>query len=213
MNIDIWSDYVCPFCWVGKRNLEIALREFEHADAVTITWHPFELDPHAPTEVTGTLVEKIAQKYNLSLEQSLATQKGLQAKAKAVGLDFNYEEAKATNTFDAHRLSFLASKFSLADVFDDAAKKAYFTDGKSLAHHDTLVELATSVGLPKEEVLNVLASDAYSDEVRQSEETARRLGVTGVPFYVFNNTIAVSGAQPPGVFVEALRQAWAAGEP
>lgn len=209
MRIDIWSDIVCPFCYIGKRHFEQALETFEHADDVDVVWHSFELDPTTPREATAPLAQKIADKYGMTLAQSEQSQRDIAARAAEVGLEFNWREAKYGNTFDAHRLVHLAAKHGLATKAEDVLMHAYFTAGVQIGDPEQLQRLGEEIGLPADEVRSVLAGDEFGEAVRDDEQQARDLGITGVPFFVLDNTYAVSGAQPTELFSQALAQTWA----
>jgi predicted DsbA family dithiol-disulfide isomerase len=208
VEIEIWSDIVCPFCYVGKRHLERALEAFDHGDAVTVTWRSFELDPAAEAVASESLVEKIARKYGMSLEQSEASQKQLAERAAATGLEFNWQAARYGNTFDAHRVVHLAAQHGLADAAHERLMRAYFTEGLAVGDRAVLRDLAGQVGLGAEQVERLLTSDEYAASVRADESLARDFGISSVPFYVFDRKYAVSGAQPVEVFSRALTQAW-----
>ncbi len=211
MRIDIWSDVVCPFCWIGKRHLEEALKEFraEHGDTeVEILWRAFQLDPNADASSTETIPEMISRKYGIPLEAAVESQDQMAANFASVGLEFNWRDAKAGNTFDAHRLAAMASDRGLDDEADEALKKAYFTDGRLVSDHAVLREIGESIGLPGDEVAEMLASDAYAIDVRHDMTMAQGLGISGVPFFVFDGKFAVNGAQPVDVFRQALATAW-----
>lgn len=210
MKIDIWSDIVCPFCVIGKRHLELALENFEHADDVEIVWHSYELDPSIEREPGRTLVDTIATKYGISAEQSAASQRDVAARAAAVGLTFNWQDAKYGNTFDAHRLIHLAAHHGLATAAETRLMHAYFTEGVSIGDVDELQRLGEEIGLPADDVRRVLAGDEFTQDVRADEAAARQIGITGVPFFVLDGRLAVSGAQPVDTFERALTQAWQA---
>lgn len=210
MKIDIWSDVVCPFCVIGKRHLELALENFEHADDVEIVWHSYELDPSIEREPGRTLVDTIATKYGISAEQSAVSQRDVAARAAAVGLTFNWQDAKYGNTFDAHRLIHLAAHHGLATVAETRLMHAYFTEGVSIGDVDELQRLGEEIGLPADDVRRVLAGDEFTQDVRADEAAARQIGITGVPFFVLDERLAVSGAQPVETFERALTQAWQA---
>ncbi|XVX20068.1 DsbA family oxidoreductase [Actinomycetota bacterium] len=208
VKIDIWSDIVCPFCYIGKRHLELALERFEHRDEVEVVWHSFELDPTIEPVADATLVEKIATKYGMSLGQSEASQRGIAERAAEVGLTFNWQDARFGNTFDAHRLVHLAAGHGLADAAHERLMRAYFTEGVAVGDTAELQRLGEEIGLPADEVRELLAGDAHSDAVRADEEQARAYGITGVPFFVLDGKYGVSGAQPVELFEQALAQAW-----
>lgn len=208
MRIDIWSDVVCPFCFLGKRRLDEALAGWEHQDQVEVVWHSFELDPSAPTEISGTLAENIATKYRTSLEQSEATQRAIAEQFSLVGGVFNWDIAKPGNTFDAHRVAHLAVAKGKGEQVMSALMKAYFADGLAIGDPEVVAQVAVGAGLETTEVQAVLQSDDYADAVREDESAAQQIGISGVPFFVFDERLAVSGAQPVEVFTQALTQAW-----
>lgn len=208
MKIDIWSDIVCPFCTIGKRHLQLALDAFPHRDDVEIVWHSFELDPTIEAVPTRPLVDAIAAKYGISREQSQAGQEDVARRAAAVGLTFNWQQARFGNTFDAHRLTHLAAAHGLGDEAQERLMSAYFTEGVAIGDRGELQRLGEEIGLPAGEVRDLLAGDAYADAVRGDEALAQGLGITGVPFFVLDDTFAVSGAQPVELFEQALAQAW-----
>ncbi len=207
MRIDIWSDYVCPFCTVGERHLSRALEDFPGREDVEIVWRSFQLDPDAPTEPTDTAAEYLTRIKGIPMVQVESMNDGLAQRAAAVGLDFNWRESVMANTLDAHRLGHLARTKGLGTDWDDAVKRGYFTEGKNVADHDQLRVFADEVGLDRGEVDRVLSSDEYTAAVAEDIALARRIGVQGVPFFVFNGRLAVSGAQPVDVFAQALQQA------
>lgn len=209
MKIEIWSDIACPFCYIGKRHLEEALEQFEHADEVEVVWHSFELDPDAETETDKDIYQKLADKYGQSLEWAKKANEDLKQKAADVGIAFNPDQIIPTNSFDAHRLIKLAQENSLADEAEEELFKAYFTDGKNISNHDTLFEVGTKIGLAEEDIKAVLESDQFTEEVRADEKEAQQIGVRGVPFFVLNRKFAVSGAQPVHTFIEALEKSYA----
>lgn len=207
MRIDIWSDYVCPFCTIGERHLALALEEFEGRDAVEIVWRGFQLDPDAPREPEGTMVEGLAEKMNISPAKVETDLEGLASRAKNIGLNFNWQEAINANTWDAHRLGLLARTMGVGEAWDHTVKQGFFSQGKNIADHDTLRGFATEVGLSAEAVDRVLGSTEFSDEVNRDIAEAKEIGVQGVPFFVFDGRLALSGAQPVELFTQALAQA------
>ncbi|MFV0427820.1 MAG: DsbA family oxidoreductase [Arachnia sp.] len=214
MRIDIWSDVVCPFCYLGKQRLDAALRQWQHADAVEIVWHSFELDPHASRESSESLAEHIATKYGTSLAQSEASQEALAEQFAAEGgLRFNWRTAKPGNTFDAHRVFHYAVEQGVGEVVMGALMRAYFSEGAPVADRASVARVAAEAGLDAEAVAHVLDSEAYAAAVRDDEAQAREIGISGVPFFVFDGRLAVSGAQPTEVFLQALTQAWETRKP
>ena len=208
MKIDIWSDIVCPFCYLGKRRLETALADFEHRDEVEIQWHSFELDRGAPTVADGSLVDLVAAKYGTDRDQAIAQHESMATAAEELGLEFNWQDARPGNTFDAHRIVHLAAEQGLADRAHERLMRAYFTEGRAVGDRETLVGLATEIGLDAATVRAVLDSDDFGNHVRSDEATAKMLGIESVPFFVLDRKYGVSGAQPPQVFAQALETAW-----
>lgn len=208
MRIDIWSDVVCPFCYLGKQRLNQALSTWSHAGAVDIVWHSFELDPGAPAQLDEGLAEHIATKYRTSLSQAEAAQAGIAEQFAATGLTFDWRSARPGNTFNAHRVFHLAVEHGLGEQVMAALMRGYFSEGAAIGDPQTVAGLAISAGLDADDVRRVLESDAYADDVRADEATAREIGITGVPFFVLDGRLAVSGAQPVEVFTQALNQAW-----
>ena len=212
MPVDVWSDVICPWCYIGKRRLEAALARFEHRDEVVVTWHAFELDPDAPRAQEGSLAEGLAAKYGMSLEQAHASHAQLTALAAEEGLEYHFDRAQRGNTFDAHRLIGLAAAHDRQDAMKERLMRAYFTEGAAIGDRETLARLAAEVGIPEAEARAALAGGRYSAEVREDERTGSRIGIQGVPFFVLDRRFGVSGAQPAGVLHEALEHAWTARE-
>ena len=208
MEVEIWSDIVCPWCYIGKRRFEAALAKFPHRDEVTVTWRSFELDPSTPKVVEGDLASRLAAKYGMSREQALANQDRLTDLAADEGLAFDFGNAKPGNTFDGHRLIHLAAEKGLQGVAKERLLKAYFEEGVRPSDHPSLVALLAEVGVPAADSEALLAGDAHSDSVRADEELAGRFGISGVPFFVLDRKYGISGAQPPEVILAALEQAW-----
>ncbi|WP_326513827.1 DsbA family oxidoreductase [Clostridium intestinale] len=206
MKIEIWSDFVCPFCYIGKRRLELALDKFEYSNEVKIVFRSFELDPNAKKVYSESIHELIAKKYSIPLEQAKASNNQLVNQAKELGLNYNFDDLQPTNTFDAHRLVHYAKFENKINELTERLLKAYFIDSLNLSDIKVLSKLALEVGLDENKALSILESNKYSSDVRADEELASNIGVTGVPFFVFNNKYAVSGAQPPELFLEVLEK-------
>jgi len=210
MRIDIWSDVVCPWCYVGKRRFERALAAFEHRDQVQVVHRSFQLNPAAPIGVTASRREGLKAKYRLSDSDVQALDVKMQQTAAAEGLEFHMDAAGRTgNTGDAHRVLHLAADRGLQDSVIERFFRAYFTEQRSLFDPAALVALAAEAGLDAAEVERVLAGDAYADAVTRDVAEARTLGATGVPFFVVDGRLGISGAQPTEVFANALTRAWA----
>jgi predicted DsbA family dithiol-disulfide isomerase len=210
MHVEIWSDIACPWCYVGKRRFEAALAAFEHRDEVTVTWRSFELDPQAPAVRSVDSAAHLAQKYGMTREQAQESQRRLAGVAAADGLDMRFDLARGGNTFDAHRLVHLAEAHGVQDAMTERLMRAYFTEGELIGDADALARLALEVGLPEDEVRDVLATDRYAAEVRDDERTAASLGIHAVPFIAVDRRIGAAGARPPEALGELLRQAWEA---
>ena len=212
MLIEIWSDVVCPWCYVGKRRLESALATFEHAEEVEVRWRSFQLDPAAPRsrpdDAPGT-AERLSRKYGVGIEQARAMNDRVTSLAAAEGLEFRLDHARGTNTLDAHRLLHEAAAHGLQDALKERLLRAYFTGGERIDDPEVLARVATEAGLDAETVTVVLSSDEHADAVRADQDEARALGATGVPFAVVDRRYGVSGAQPVEVFTAALERAWA----
>ncbi|CAN5514251.1 DsbA family oxidoreductase [soil metagenome] len=213
MQLDVWSDVVCPWCYIGLANLDAALEQFEHADDVELVLHSFQLDPGAPLRDDQPVVERLAEKYGTSVGEIRAGQARLISLGAERGIDFRFDQAIGGNTFDARQLLHLALRRDLQVELKHRLGRAYFTDGQPIGDPDTLRKAAVDVGLDPEEVDAVLAGDAFADDVRQDLATARQIGISGVPFFVADQKLAVSGAQPPEALLGMLRQAWEAQAP
>jgi predicted DsbA family dithiol-disulfide isomerase len=207
MHVEIWSDIVCPWCYVGKRRFEAALEQFAHRDEVTVTWRSFELDPSAPREREVDGATHLAQKYGRTREQAEQMQAQMTEVAAGEGLEFRFDRARAGTTFDAHRLLHLAEAHGRQDAVKERFLRAYLTEGEPIGDPDALQRLAVDAGLPEDEVREVLLTDRYAEEVREDERTASDLGISAVPFFVVDRAIGASGAQPPELLLELLRRA------
>jgi len=208
MLVEIWSDVVCPWCYVGKRNLEIALAGFEHAGQVTVEWRSYELDPTTPAHVELSMDEVLERKYGMTAEQATKANSQMTELAATVGLEYHLDRVQIGNTFDAHRLIHLAALEGRAGDLKERLLRAYFTEGRTISDPSTLTELATEVGLDRARVAEVLAGDEFGADVRADEARAMELGSTGVPFFVFDRRLGIPGAQPPDVLLRLLNRAW-----
>lgn len=208
MDVEIWSDIACPWCYIGKRHFEAALAEFEHADEVNVTWRSYELDPSAPAEVPGQSVEIIARKYGLSPEQAQAAEDRVAQTAADAGLDYHLDRARMGSTFDGHRLVHLAKQHGLQDEMKERLFRGRFIDGELMSDTETLIAAALEVGLPEDDVRATLASDRFAEAVREDEQAAGELGITGVPMFVVDRRFGASGAQPPAQLLGLLRHSW-----
>jgi predicted DsbA family dithiol-disulfide isomerase len=211
LKIQIWSDIMCPFCYIGKRRIEEALENFEHKNAVEIEWKSFQLDASFVASATDNMVEHLAAKYRKDIVWAKGMLDDMTQNAKNTGLDFHFEKAVMANSLNAHRLLHLAKKHSLANDLEELLFKAYLTDGKNINDLTTLKELGIEVGIPTEAINEVLHSDIYTKEVEADILEAQSIGVQGVPFYVFDNKYSVSGAQHVDTFISTLEKVWQEG--
>ena len=213
MRIEIWSDVVCPWCYIGKRRLEQALDEFPHRDDVEIVYRSFELDPSAPQEATESTVEALARKWGTDVPGARAAMARGDEVAAEVGLHFRHHDAPRARTVDAHRLLHLARDLGVQAELKEALLAAYFTRGESMGDHEVLRRSAVEVGMDPARVDAVLASDEYADAVLADIEQARVFGANGVPFYVVDRKFGISGAQATEVFTQVLERAWEESRP
>lgn len=207
MRIDVWSDVVCPWCYIGKRRLEKAIEGFEHGEDVEVVYHSFQLDPSTPRDTTELAIDGLAQRYG-GIEKVRQMMDHVEATAAAEGLLFRLTQTPAANTIDAHRLLHLAASVGQQAELKEALLKAYFTDAENVADHTVLARVAEQVGLPTDRVTEVLAGSEYADAVEADIRQAAAFGATGVPFFVIDNKYGVSGAQPTATFGQVLAKAW-----
>ncbi len=208
LKIEIWSDVICPFCYIGKRKIEHALNDFPNKEKVEIEWKSFQLDPSTKSQPGKSTYDYLAEKYGRDRQWSIEMHENVTNQAKSEGLEYNFDKAVIANSFDAHRLSHLAKKYGKGNELEELIFKAYFTEGKNFSEIETLVELGTNVGLDETEIRNMLASNQYKDAVQNDIIEAQQIGVRGVPFFVLDRKYAISGAQPTEVFQETLEKAW-----
>lgn len=209
MKVEIWSDVMCPFCYIGKRKFEDALSRFPDKDRIEVVWKSFELNPALVTNPQKSVTEYLAETKGWTLEYTQQVQAHVIDMAKEVGLHYDFDKAVMANSFDAHRLIQLAKTKGKGDAAEERLFKAYFTEGKNTADHDTLTQLGTEIGLDAQEIKTLLAGNEFAEAVQRDEYEARQIGVRGVPYFVFNDKYAVSGAQPSETFLGALTQAYA----
>jgi len=207
MRVDIWSDVICPWCYVGKARFEKALDSFAHRDEVEVVYHSFELDPSSPRGQSESNLTMLSKKFGKSPAEALAMDDQVGRLARAEGLGFD-SERPVGNTFDVHRVLHLGLDRGVQHVLLGAVNEAYFAQARDVFDRDVLTEVAAGAGLDAGEVGKVLDGDAYADEVRQDESQARQIGISGVPFFVFDMALGASGAQPAELFASALNQAW-----
>lgn len=210
MKVEVWSDIMCPFCYIGKRHYEAALDKFEGRDNVEVEWHSYQLDPSIPKNFPSkeNVYQYLADKKGISYEQSAKMHERVIEMAKNAGLDYRFDKAIVANSFDAHRLIQLAKTKGLGDAAEERLFRAYFTEGKDFGDHATLTGIGKEIGLSEAEIKSALVNDEYAEKVEQDIREASDIGVQGVPFFVFDRKYAVSGAQPPEYFLQALNQSF-----
>ncbi|MCW5922151.1 MAG: DsbA family oxidoreductase [Saprospiraceae bacterium] len=209
MKVEIWSDVMCPFCYIGKRKFEEALSQFPHREKVEVVWKSFQLDPDLVTDTTKSVRQSLAESKGWSLEKTDEAMSYVVDMAKTVGLTYQFDKAVVANSFDAHRFSHLAKKHGLQDKAEERLFAAYFLEGKNTADHQTLIQIGTEIGLDSSEVKLALANNEYADEVNKDIDDAHQIGVTGVPFFLFNRKYAVTGARDSKVYLNALEKIFA----
>lgn len=208
MKVEIWSDVMCPFCYIGKRKFEAALKEFEHKNNIELVWKSFQLDPHLKTDPSKSTVQHLAESKGWTMEYTRNTIKYVTDMAAGVGLSYDFDKAVVANSFDAHRFIQYAKSQGKGDEAEEALFKAYFTEGKNTADHAVLSELGKQIGLSEAHVKTMLSGNDYATEVKNDIAESQQIGVTGVPFFVIDRKYAVSGAQDSKVFLETLNKAW-----
>lgn len=208
LKIEIWSDFVCPFCYIGTRRLQLALEKFPHRKDVDIQFKSFQLDPEAPLYKGQDYYESLAEKFG-SVDRAKQMNEQVGKMAETVGLTFHFESMKPTNTYRAHRLNQLATKHGKNVGMTERIFKAHFTDCDDIADVAILRKLALNVGLPEDEVQEVLDDEkCFTNEVQQDLYEAQQFNITGVPFFIFNRKQAISGAQEVDMFLKALEIVW-----
>lgn len=208
MRVEIWSDIACPWCYVGKRRFEAALAGFTHRSAVTVTWRSFELDTRAPRQYDVPQPELLARKYGMTVADAESMNARMTEAAAGEGLTFRLDLVKVGNTFDAHRLLHFADAHGKREALGERLFAAYLGEGAALGDIETLVVLASEVGLDPVAARAVFSGDEYASAVRADEAEAQEIGVTGVPYFVLDRRYGISGAQGPEVLRGALEQAW-----
>lgn len=208
MKIDIWSDIMCPFCYIGKRRFENALEKFPHKNEVEVTWHSFQLDPELKTNPGQSINEMLAEKKGWTVDYAKKLNANITEMALQLGLNYDFDNAIPADTFDAHRLTHLAKTKGLQNEMEEKLFSALFVEGKNIGDKETLISLGSDIGLNPQEINQMLESDDYTADVKKDIAEAQAIGVTGVPFFVLDRKYAVSGAQASEAFLQALQQAW-----
>jgi predicted DsbA family dithiol-disulfide isomerase len=207
MKVEIWSDILCPFCYIGKRKFEQALAQFSERDAVEIEWKSFQLSPNLITDPSISTTNSLAKSKNIPVEEAQLMIDRVTSIAKNVNLEYDFEKAVVANSYDAHRLLHLAKEKGIQNEVKEKLLRAYFVEGKNIADFDTLILLGEEAGLNVDELNLLFNSNKYADEVAKDIDEAQEIGVTGVPFFVFNRKYAISGAQEVSTFLNVLEKA------
>jgi predicted DsbA family dithiol-disulfide isomerase len=208
MKVEIWSDVMCPFCYIGKRKFETALAQFDRKSEIVVEWKSFQLNPSLVTDISKNTIQYLAESKGWTMDYTHQTIKHIIDVAAEVDLHFDFKKAVVANSFDAHRLLHLAKKYKLQNQCKELLFAAYFTEGKNTADHEVLTNIGLQIGLDASEISNVLVSNQYADEVNNDIHHAQEIGVRGVPFFVLDNKYAISGAQSSETFLAALMQTW-----
>lgn len=206
MEVKIWSDVRCPFCYIGKRKFEAALAQFAHKDEVSITWKSFELDPNLQTVENINIYDYFAKAKGIPQSQAVEMFNNVTSVAAEVGLDFKLEKSVVANSFKAHKLIQLAKNKNLGNEIEEELFRIHFTEGKNIDDEAVLLAAGSNIGLPEDELTTLFNSDNFDAEVRIDQLEAQRIGIRGVPFFVFDDKYAVSGAQAPEVFLQTLEK-------
>lgn len=212
LTIQIWSDILCPFCYIGKRKIEEAISQFKHKKSIVIEWKSFQLDPNFITSSNKNMTDHLAKKYKKDANWAKSMLENMTENAKKSGLEFNFDKAIMANSLNAHRLMHLTKKENLSSQLKEAFFKAHFTDGKDINDLVVLKTLALEVGLGSEEIDQVLNSDLYKEEVLNDQKEAEAIGINGVPFFIFDYKYAVSGAQTVETFLRTIEKTWDEGQ-
>jgi predicted DsbA family dithiol-disulfide isomerase len=207
MKVEIWSDVMCPFCYIGKHRFEEALAQFNSADGIEVIWKSYQLNPDLKTDPTINIHQYLANIKGIDLDDAKQMNQQVTEMAESAGLTYDFDHAIVANSFDAHRLSHLAAQYGLGNAAEEALFKAYFTEGKNIADKETLIVIGAGIGLDTEEIKHMLNTDAFAEDVKHDITEAQQLGVRGVPFFVFDRKFAVSGAQSTEVFLQTLEKA------
>lgn len=208
MKVDIWSDVRCPFCYIGKHKFEKALARFPQKEKIEVEWHSFELDPSVRTNPDKSVVAHLAEAKGISEKEAEKMVEYSSKIAQKAGLSFNHQKTVVANSFNAHRLIQLAKTEGLASEVEELLFKAYFEEAQNIDNTEVLFRIGKKAGLEEGKLTSVLSSDIFAKEVREDESSAQQMGISGVPFFVLDEKYAVSGAQEPEVFLDALSQVW-----
>lgn len=208
MKIEIWSDVMCPFCYIGKKRFDTALEKFPHKDEVEVEWKSYQLNPHLTTQADKNINEYLAEHKGISIEEARSLNEHVTAMAAEVGLTYKMDQAVVANSFMAHRMTHFAKTKGKQSELEELLFKSYFTEGKNIDDIDTLLQLGEEIGLDKNELKSILESNQFAEDVQKDIYEAHQVGLKGVPFFVYNNQYGISGAQPKELFEQTLQQAY-----
>lgn len=211
IKIEVWSDIACPFCYIAKHHFEKALEQFPHKDKVELEWKSFQLNPNVPQDTQGqALLDSFVKEKGMTPEQAKGVFANVVNMAKQTGLDFYMDKVVVANTINAHRLSHFAKSKSkkIQNNIEELLFKAYFTEGRNVNDKDTLIEIGINGGLDEQELKKLFDGYDFADKVISDIQEAGVLGITSVPFFVFNRKYAISGAQPSSAFLDMLNKAY-----
>ncbi|SHG76718.1 protein disulfide-isomerase [Chryseolinea serpens] len=208
MKVEIWSDVMCPFCYIGKRKFENALSQFPDKDEVQVIWKSFQLAPEIKTRIDKNIHQFLSEHKGMSIEQAKGMNDHVKQLARQVGLTYNFERSVVANSFNAHRFTHFSKQDNRQNEAEEILFRSYFTDGKNIDDYQTLIELGKEIGLDTNALQTALENGSYADNVRADIDEARQVGVRGVPFFVFNRKYAISGAQESNAFLSALQKSF-----
>src|SRR5690554_5023382 len=208
MKIEIWSDVMCPFCYIGKKRFDTALEKFPHKDEVDVEWKSYQLNPHLTSQTDKSIYEYLAEHKGISIEEARSLNEHVTAMAAEVGLKYKMDQAVVANSFMAHRMTHFAKTKGKQSELEELLFKSYFTEGKNIDDLDTLLQLGEEIGLDKNELKSILESNQFAEDVQKDIYEAHQVGLKGVPFFVYNNQYGISGAQPKELFEQTLQQAY-----
>lgn len=206
MKVEVWSDYVCPFCYIGKKQLEKAIEDMGYKGQVEVEYKSYLLDPNTPVDTEETVYSELSKKYGMPIEKVKEMTKGVEERAAVVGLHYDFSKMKSANTLRAHRLAKWAETKGKGQEFTELVLKAYFLEYEPIGKQEVLLKIAEELGLDVKEAEEVINGDQFTQEVEQDIEQAQSLGVRGVPFFVFENKYGISGAQPQEIFERTIKR-------
>lgn len=208
MNVEIWTDTACPFCYIGKTKFEMALEQFEHAKQVQVNYRAYQINPNGKKGTGRNLDDELSVMHHLPLAKAKLMNQQVGAQAKEVGLNFDFGKAIATNSKDSLRLAYFANEYDKMGAMIHAEQKAYLEDGLDIGDFEVLADLAAGIGLDRTQAMTVLMSNQFEDQIERDKRAGIELGIQGVPFFIIDHQYAISGAQPVSAFLDALNSIW-----